>query len=120
DLFRDPITRRSFSGKDISPRDWRLNAVIDQAQVVMDNTHHVQKLALVFMNAFHLNVEHRFWIDAGGGRASHFAPKPLLVPSLTLHELVLKSGIASQLFNSAHLFEIGHPSFADRARQQRS
>ncbi len=67
DLLRGPVTGRGNAGKDTGARRLGLVSVLHQAQIVVDDVHDIQRLALVFVDALNLHIEHRGGVDRDGG-----------------------------------------------------
>src|SRR6267154_2922140 len=115
-----PIAGRRFAAKNVHMRDRRLDAVIDEPQVLVHNTQRHQELALVLVNALGLNVEHRGGIEIHRGDPINDSREPFLVGALDSRETTLKLGIVGEFLEPAHLSEIGRPSRADgRIKQAR-
>ena len=84
DLLGRPVSRRGFAGKNITALHLRLHAIFHHAQVFMDHAHHVQELALVFMNALHVDIKHRLRINGHRRGVKNFARQFFFVVTLDL------------------------------------
>ena len=73
----------------------------------------VQVLALVFVQALDLHVEHRRWIDFDATLGLDISCKTLLVGELHRHELLAEFSIIGVFIDFAELVQITFPSVAD-------
>ena len=64
-------------------------AIFHNAEVFVNHAQHVQQLAFVFMNAFHLHIEHRCRIKVNPGAGSDQSGQAALVGLLHGHEFLL-------------------------------
>ncbi len=74
---------------------------------------HVQMLAFILMNPFHLYVKHGFGIDDQIIFTQSQVGNVLLVVLFDLAPGIQKCAVISHLFQSLKFIKMGEPSFAD-------
>jgi len=90
DLFGPPNIQGPLSRKNIGFRHGRLNAIFDNAEIFMNDVHDIQKLALVFMNPFGVNVKQGIGIDFQARGLINDFLQVFLVGLFDFRKLVLK------------------------------
>ena len=84
-------------------------AVLDDAQVIVNHVHHVQQLALVFVDALDLHVEDGVGIDHDSGLVADGAGQLQLVLALDLLERGAKFRIFGPRLQVAQTAQVGDP-----------
>jgi len=81
----------------------------------VDDPHHIEELALVFMNPLYMNVKQRFRIDGNPGSRTRNSREPVLIGLLDGAELFLKGCVASVRLELVDLREVPDPTCTDPA-----
>ena len=117
-LLGRPVAGRGFSGEQHRARHRDFLSVFHNAQIVADDAQHVQQLALIFVDALDLDIEHRGRVDDHPRLFLDDLAEPHLVVVLHVGEALLEFGGVRILLQLSKLFQVGDPLIADGFTQQ--
>ncbi len=118
DQLRHVVAGRRLPCEDHRARHADAARIVLEAVVAGDHLQHVQKLALVFVEALHLGVEQAVGIDGDAAGLADQLRQPLLVAALDLAEAVVEAAIVGELREPLELVEVLFPAFADARGDQ--
>ncbi len=96
DLLGGPVARRGLAGEDIGARDNRVRPVFGQAEILVQDVHDVEKLALVLMDALDLHIKERVRADGDPLRLFDERRQFFFVDLLDAGKLLLKTRVLGQ------------------------
>ena len=109
----DEVTRGGLTAENESTRGDLEVRVLLEPVVESDDVQRVEMLALVFVDAFDLNVEHPLRVEQDAGVIGDVIGEPGFVATLHGHPLLLERSVVGVGFQAAQLLQVDHPPLAD-------
>ena len=113
------IVRGRLAGEDLDARHPILVRLGAHRVIERDRLEYVQELALVFVDALDLDVEHRSRVDLHSGLFRDHGGEPLLVGAFHGEETFLESGIVGEWGKPGKLLDIVQDALAEHLGQER-